>query len=289
MKVLVTGASGQVGAALMGGVPTQIDAVGLGRAELDITDKEAVRAAVARIRPDVILNAAAYTAVDRAESERDACWRVNVEGVACLASLAREQGVRMVHISTDFVFDGKASSPYAPNAVAQPIGVYGDSKWHGELALHETLGERATILRTAWVYSARGQNFLLTMLRLMRERRQVRVVADQVGTPTSARSVADALLELVRRTELHGVYHWTDAGVASWYDFAVAIAEEGSRLGLVPDAVEVTPIATEEYSSAARRPAYSVLDKRTTARALEMRPVHWRARLRLVLQEMARG
>jgi dTDP-4-dehydrorhamnose reductase len=154
--------------------------------------------------------------------------------------------------------------------------------------VQEVLGERATILRTAWVYSSRGQNFVLTMLRLMREKRRVRVVADQVGTPTSARSVANALWELVRRS-LRGIHHWTDAGVASWYDFAVAIAEEGSGLGLVPTGVEVIPIATEDYPTAARRPAYSVLDKRVTTEALEIRPVHWRENLRLTLQEIASG
>jgi dTDP-4-dehydrorhamnose reductase len=237
----------------------------------------------------VIINAAAYTAVDRAEADAETCWRANVDGPRYLAFAARDSAARLIHVSTDFIFDGAGSTPYLPGSTPRPIGVYGETKWRGELAVQEVLGERATILRTAWVYSSHGQNFVLTMLRLMREKRRVRVVADQVGTPTSARSVANALWELVRRSRLRGIHHWTDAGVASWYDFAVAIAEEGSRLGLVPTGVEVIPIATEDYPTAARRPAYSVLDKRVTTEALEICPVHWRENLRLTLQEIASG
>lgn len=289
MKVLITGAQGQVGQALLRTVPAGCDVHGLGRDELDISREDAVRAITDSVRPDVIVNAAAYTAVDRAETESAACYQVNAEGPRFLAKSAKDQGARLLHISTDFVYDGKASSPYLPDAIPRPLGVYGASKRRGEEAVLETLGSGALVLRTAWVYAAWGNNFLRTMLRLMAERRSVRVVADQVGSPTAARSLADVLWRFVERRDIHGIYHWTDAGVASWYDFAVAIAEEGALMKLLPPDVEVSPISTEEYLTPARRPAYSVLDKRSTYAVLGLRPVHWRTGLRATLGEIARG
>lgn len=289
MKILVTGAAGQVGRAVVSATPASAELHAVTHTELDIADASAVRDRVERVRPDVIVNAAAYTAVDRAENERETARRVNAIGPRYLAQSAREIGCRLIHVSTDFVFDGTSSSPYSPTSVPNPIGVYGMTKREGEIAVLETLGDRAAILRTAWVYASVGQNFLRTMLRLMTERGIVRVVADQIGTPTAANSVAAALWELVRRSHLSGIYHWTDAGVASWYDFAVAIAEEARAIGLIASTVQVVPIAAVEYASQARRPPYSVLDKRSTIEALGITPNHWRASLRTVLGEMAGG
>jgi dTDP-4-dehydrorhamnose reductase len=286
LKVLITGAEGQVGRALLESRPAGVAVIGCTHADLDIADAEAVRGCVDRLRPDVILNAAAYTAVDKAESEPQLARRANAAGPGYLAAAAAACGARVIHVSTDFVFDGRASRPYLPDAETNPLGTYGKTKREGELAVLERLPERSVIVRTAWVYAATGRNFVGTMLRVMDTNGSARVVADQVGTPTAASSLAEVLWRIAARPDIRGIHHWTDAGVASWYDFAVAIAEEGTRLGLLRRSVTVMPIATEDYPTPGRRPSYSVLDKRSLA-SLGLSPVHWRERLRTVLAEMA--
>jgi dTDP-4-dehydrorhamnose reductase len=287
MRVLITGAGGQVGRELVRAAPPQAEVRALDRNDLDIGDAVAVRAAVADFAPTVIINAAGYTAVDKAEQEHDLALRVNAEGPRLLAQAARGlHGCRLVHISTDYVFDGTSAHPYRPGDAPHPLGVYGRTKLEGEDAVLGALGPRAVVLRTSWVYGAHGRNFLHTMLRLMRERGAVRVVADQIGTPTSTPALAEALWQFAKRPGLAGVYHWTDAGVASWYDFAVAIAEEAAAIGLLPPGIEVTPIATEDYPTPARRPACSVLDTRATVTALALEPRHWRQRLREELSRL---
>lgn len=288
MRALVTGADGQVGRALRASAPAHIEVIGCARAELDITDAAAVAGRLRACAPELIVNAAAYTAVDRAESEPDPAHRVNAEGPGYLATAAGELGARLIHLSTDFVFDGASGVPYRPDSAPRPLGVYGATKLAGERAVLESLPERAVVLRTAWVYAAHGKNFLLTMLRLMRSAGAVRVVADQVGTPTSAGSVAEAVWRIAAMPAVRGIHHWTDAGVASWYDFAVAIAEDAARLGLLPREAAVEPISTREYPTPARRPAYSVLDKQSLT-SLGLVPVHWRKRLRSVLEEISPG
>jgi dTDP-4-dehydrorhamnose reductase len=290
VKVLIVGAGGQVGRALVAAPPAGAELVAAGHQELDISNAAEVQRHVAEIGPAVIINAAAYTAVDNAEREPDAAKRVNEIGPLNLARAARAlSGCRMLHVSTDFVFDGLSPEAYRPDARTGPLGVYGQTKLDGERHVLATLGERAVVVRTSWVYDASGRNFVRTMLRLMNERRAVRVVADQIGTPTAAHSVAEVLWRFAEHAECSGTFHWSDAGVASWYDFAVAIAEEGAALGLVPPDVEVTPIATEEYPTPARRPPFSVLDRRATVAAVGARPVHWRQHLRRVLREMVRA
>jgi dTDP-4-dehydrorhamnose reductase len=287
-KVLITGAGGQVGRLLLATRPDNIEAIACTHADLDVGVGEAVRDFVGRHQPAVIINAAAYTAVDKAESEADAAQRINAQGPGHLAAAAREWGARLIHISTDFVFDGAASVPYRPDSATNPLGVYGRTKRDGERAVLEALPEQSTIVRTAWVYAATGANFVRTMLRIMRANGAVRVVADQVGTPTAARSLAEALWRIAGNPEIRGVHHWTDAGVASWYDFAVAIAEEGAELGLLSPDVTVMPITTADYPTPARRPSYSVLDKWSLA-PYGLSPIHWRKRLRLVLKEIPRA
>lgn len=284
-RVLITGAGGQVGRMLLETRPEAVETIACTHAELDIGAPEAVREFVGRHRPGVIINAAAYTAVDKAESEPDTAMRINAEGPGRLAAAARECGARLIHISTDFVFDGTASTPYRPDSATNPLSVYGRTKRDGEAAVLDSLPEHATIVRTAWVYAATGANFVRTMLRVMRANGAVRVVADQVGTPTAARSLAETLWRITADPQIRGIHHWTDAGVASWYDFAVAIAEEGAALGLVPPEIGVTPIATSEYPTPARRPSYSVLDKGSLA-PYGISPIHWRKRLRAVLKEI---
>ena len=286
MKVLITGAGGQVAAALMQSKPAGVTAVAFSHAELDIGDGKAVLRTVTEARPQAVINAAAYTAVDKAESERDLARRVNGEAPGHLAEAAKACGARLIHLSTDFVFDGSQSRPYSPDAAVKPLGAYGETKLEGERRVQQVLGGEALILRTAWVYAANGHNFVRTMLRLMAERGKVRVVADQVGSPTWASSVAEALWAAVHTPAFAGVHHWTDAGVASWYDFAVAIAEEGHVTGLLKQLAEVESITTADYPTPARRPAYSVLDRASSERALNLKPVHWRVNLRNMLREL---
>jgi dTDP-4-dehydrorhamnose reductase len=296
VKVLITGAGGQVGRILSSDAPPGLEVLACGHQDLDIADASAVSDYVRLHAPDVIINAAAYTAVDRAESEPELARKVNADGPRHLAAAAnaastgaaRAPGIRLIHLSTDFVFDGTASVPYRPEAATNPLGVYGVTKLAGERAVLEELPGRSVVLRTAWVYAAEGANFVRTMLRVMKANGTVRVVADQVGTPTAARSLAETIWQVVAKPDVTGIHHWTDAGVASWYDFAVAIAEEGALLDLVPPGVTVTPIATAEYPTPARRPSYSVLDK-TSLTSLGLTPLHWRKRLRSVLGEMKGG
>jgi dTDP-4-dehydrorhamnose reductase len=283
--VLVTGAGGQVASALGKLKPASAEFTALDQPALDISDRDAVQRAVAHFKPEVLINAAAYTAVDKAENETALAERVNGDAPGYLAEAATAAGARFLHISTDFVFDGEARVPYKPDAATAPLGVYGLSKLHGERRALEGSGGQALVLRTAWVYAAAGHNFVRTMLRLMGERGSVRVVDDQQGSPTWASSVAQALWAAAWVSGFQGVHHWTDAGAASWYDFALAIAAEGRELGLLRTPVEVFPIATAEYPTPARRPAYSVLDCSSTQAALKISPAPWRDNLKKMLME----
>lgn len=289
MKVLITGSTGQIGRALVRSAPGAFDVVATDRAELDLTDSDSIRDAVRRYRPYLIVNAAADTAVDAAESERERAYQCNELGPRRLAANAALHGARMIQLSTDFVFDGEARTPYSPNATPNPLNVYGESKLAGEQAVLSELPDRAIVLRTSWVYAATGSNFLLTMLRLLREHGLVSVIDDQLGTPTAADSVAEIIWALAALPDESGVYHWTDAGAASWYDFACAIADEGSAAGLIERAVEVVPITTGEYQTPAKRPKYSLLDTSSTTAITGIVPRDWRVRLKSVLKELAPG
>ncbi len=280
----MTGAGGQVGRALMASVPAHVQLTALARAELDIADSAAVRRVVIAAAPEVIVNAAAYTAVDRAETEVQQATAINALGPAHLAEAARElPGCRLVQLSTDYVFDGRSERPYQSQDRTAPLSVYGRSKLQGEQAVQRALPERSLIIRTAWVYAPDGRNFVLTMLRLMRERGEVRVVADQRGSPTAAASIARAIWAAVDKPSLRGILHWTDAGVTTWYEFACAIGEEATRLGLLERAPRVHPITTADYPTAATRPANSVLDLTASSAALGLAPTPWREALREVL------
>lgn len=285
MRILVTGAGGQLAGALERLAGPDREIVALGADRLDITDAAAVERTVGAVRPEAIVNAAAYTAVDRAESEPDAARAVNADGAGHLARAATRHGASLVQVSTDFVFAGDLGRPYRPDDATGPLSVYGRTKLEGERAVRDAAPD-AAIIRTAWVYAASGKNFLLTMLRLMGERGSVRVVADQVGSPTAVDGLAAAC---VRAAEgrLGGTWHWTDAGVASWYDFAVAIAEEGLAAGLLRSLPEVAPIRTEDFPTPARRPPYSVLDKTSTLAAFGLPVRHWRDGLRATIQALA--
>lgn len=284
MRVMIAGANGQLGRELQYCRPDGIDLLALGSRELDIRDTEAVAAMVSGFKPQVIINAAAYTAVDRAESEPEAAFAVNAQGAANLAMAACDADAYYLLVSTDFVFDGTQSSPYLPTDQTNPLGVYGATKLAGEQQALAVYPAGMAVVRTAWLYSAFGNNFVTTMLRLMTERESIGVVADQTGTPTWGRSLAEALWRMCHLRP-KGIHHWTDAGVASWYDFAVAIQEEGLSLGLLTREISIKPINTIDYPTPARRPAYSVLDKSETWAALGMTPLHWREGLRRMLLE----
>lgn len=281
MKALVTGAGGQLGRALRDGAPEGAEVSAYTSLQLDIRDCEAVRTAVQASKPEYIINAAAFTSVDQAETQAELADAVNRGGVANLAIAAAEFGARLVHISTDFVFDGRASAPYRPGDKTSPLSVYGRTKRDGELAV----GPDSLIIRTGWVYGPTGRNFVATMLRLMRERDELQVVDDQIGTPTCTSSLAEAIW-LLAAADARGVWHFSDSGVASWYDFAVAIMEEAVSLGILPHAISITPIATADYPTPAKRPRFSVLDKRETFAALGRAAPHWRANLRKTLKAM---
>ncbi len=286
---LITGAQGQLGRELQATAPADWQVLACGRRELDVTQAGAVSTVFRRERPDLIIHAAAYTDVDGAEAERDRAEAVNCAGAANIARAASEIEARMIHISTDFVFDGRQGHPYFSDDPPNPVNVYGKSKLAGEREVARITQGRALIVRTAWVYSEHGDNFVLTMLRLMRERESLAVVSDQVGSPTWGRPLAEALWAAAERPMLQGILHWTDAGVASWYDFAVAIQEEALRLGVLNRAVPIRPVRTNEFPRPARRPSYSILDKTTGWAALNGPAQHWRSNLRRMLQEFTHG
>lgn len=285
MKVIVTGAGGQVGCELQRTAPLDIELVALQRTELDITNPEQVSQLIEREKPDWLINAAAYTAVDKAEEEKELAYRINRDGPTNIAAACKSSGVRMLHISTDFVFDGMQNRPYQTDSTPNPLGVYGASKQAGDVAVLSTLGEDSTIVRTSWVYSAYGTNFVKTMLRLMSERTKLGIVDDQLGTPTWANGLAAAIWKMIQMN-VSGLHHWSDAGVASWYDFAVAIQEEAYNFGLLSQMITLEPIPSSAYPTPAQRPHYTVLDKRQTQQQLGCQPDHWRQALRKMLQTL---
>jgi dTDP-4-dehydrorhamnose reductase len=293
LRVLLTGASGQLGQALIAARPEAISLIDCSRADLDLADPEACRAAVRELRPDWVLNAGAYTAVDRAESDPNLAWAVNAGAPAAFAEALADTGGRLLQISTDFVFDGCQGSPYRPGQQPSPLGVYGTTKAAGERAVLEALPPgRGLVLRTSWLYGPVGSNFCRTMLRLHRLRaaagEPLQVVADQVGCPTSTLGLAQVCWRALGQP-LPPILHWSDAGVASWYDFALAIGELAVTAGLLEQAARVEPITTAEYPTPARRPSYSLLDCSTTRELLVLKPPHWRTALAEVLEDLAVG
>ena len=287
MKTLLIGCNGQLGHSLADTAPENMQIIGLDLPELDITDASAVLETCRETRPDVIVNAAAYTAVDQAESENALATSVNVEGPRNIAVASRDVGARLIHISTDFVFDGEASTPYKADAATNPLSVYGQTKRDGELAVLEETSGSAVVIRTSWLYSKTGGNFVKTMLRLMSERDELGVVADQFGSPTWANSLAEAVWAFVDAPQHSGIFHWADRGETSWQEFAVAIQEEALSLGLLEKAIPIRAIKTADYPTAATRPLYSVLDCSSTHAALNMLPAEWRTNLCQMLKGMA--
>lgn len=287
MRVLITGARGQVGHELMRLVPAGFEALGMGSAQLDIADAAQVARVVAELQPQLIINAAAFTAVDKAESEAQRAWAVNRDGVRHLAIAAERLSIPLLHISTDYVFAGDASEPYRETDPTQPTGVYGASKLGGEAALLADCS-KYLVLRTSWVFGAHGNNFVKTMLRLGRERDELAVVADQHGCPTSAASIATALWALASQyreqgTLQWGIYHFSGAPACTWHAFAQEIFHQAYVQGLVAKVPQIRAIGSAEYPTPARRPDWSVLDCSKLQGAHGIALPDWREDLNVVL------
>lgn len=279
MKVLITGKGGQLAWELEQLAPETFDIISVGIDELDITDEKLVSDFIAENKPDLVINAAAYTAVDQAEKDSELAYAVNELGIKYLAQACKKIGARILHISTDFVFDGESARPYQTDAKPNPVNVYGASKLAGDIALNNILPEASVIVRTAWVYSVNGNNFVKSMLRLMQEKTQLGIIYDQVGTPTWAKGLAQWLWIIAAKPEVTGTYHWTDAGVASWYDFAIAIQELGIEKGLLDKSIPVLAIPATAYPTPAKRPVFSVIDKSSAEKVSGLNTVHWRKQL----------
>ena len=293
MKILLLGGNGQVGRELRRSLPTLGEVIvatrdGVGaQCSADFDRPEQLADLVLQLSPDVVVNAVAYTAVDQAEADADAAFRINAEAPAALARACAASAALLLHYSTDYVFDGRSTQPYREDATSAPLGVYGASKWAGEQAIRAS-GARHAILRTAWVYAAHGKNFLLTMLRLAAQRDELRVVDDQIGAPTSAAWIADASAQLLRQGVPHSdTWHLVCAGQTSWHGFAQAIVHEAHAMGLLQREPQVIPITTSDYPTPAQRPAYSVLDTAKLQRDFSITPPDWQHALRTTLDALA--
>ncbi|MEY8215698.1 MAG: dTDP-4-dehydrorhamnose reductase [Colwellia sp.] len=284
MKVVIIGKSGQLANELIAELPEGVDHLSLGRNDVDITSYSELSAKILPFQPNVIINASAYTAVDKAESDSDVAYAINEKAVEVMANIAKENNCRFLHVSTDFVFDGESNLAYDVSSSTNPTSVYGASKLAGELAIKKTYPENSTIVRTSWVYSTFGNNFVKTMLRLMKEKEQLGVVGDQIGCPTNAKGLAQFLWLLASHEDLNSIYHWSDAGVASWYDFAVAIQDLGFKHGLLDKEIPISAITSSAYPTPVKRPKFSLLN--SSDANLILKQVHWREQLESCLLQM---
>ena len=284
-KILLIGSTGQVGQELLKTLKPLGELVSLTRKQLDLSKYDEIEKAIISIEPDTIVNAAAYTAVDKAQTDVETAMAINKDAPKAMAQAASKIGGNLVHISTDYVFDGKNNTPYKEEDTTNPLGVYGKSKLLGEEGVRDC--DRYIILRTAWVYGAKGHgNFVKTMLRLGAQREELKVVADQIGSPTWSYDIADAIANLIDNDVASGIYNFSCSGVASWYDFAVAIFEEAANLGFPLKIKTVFPITTAQFPTPTERPSYSVLSKGKYIDTLGIYPPHWRDSLRKMLAEL---
>ncbi len=286
--ILLIGSNGQVGQELQQILSTYADVISVARPTVDLAQPDTICSVIREKQPQIIINAAAYTAVDQAEREPELAKVINATAPKILAQEAKKQQAFLIHLSTDYVFDGKNCRPYQEEDQTNPLSIYGQTKLAGEQAIRDTYNHHL-ILRTAWVYGTFGKsNFVKTMLRLGGEREEIRVVADQIGSPTWARDIAETIAKLIPllNPEIAGTYHYTNSGVASWYDFAVAIFEEAQKLGFSLKIQRVVPITTPEYPTPADRPSYSVLACAKIAKIVGNHAPHWRQRLRKMLKEL---
>jgi len=286
-KVLLIGAKGQVGQELQVTLPFLGEVISIGREELDLTNSEKISQLIREIHPDYLVNAAAYTAVDKAETEPELAYAINATAPKIMAESAEKIQAKFLHISTDYVFDGRKNTPYLETDLTNPLGVYGQSKLRGEEEIN-TVNSQAIILRTAWVYGSYGKsNFVKTMLRLGKEREELKVVVDQVGSPTWSKDIATAITHLLINVDNPaGIYNFTNSGVASWFDLTKAIFEEAKISGIPLKIQRVIPITTAEYPTPAVRPAYSVLSGQKISQQLGYIPPYWRDSLKAMLNQL---
>ncbi len=287
MKALITGGDGQVARALLRLAPPGIQVIAASKTELNLVDSNLIRAAIDAASPDVVVNTAAYTAVDRAESDREAVFAANVEGVRALAECCARRNTRLIHLSTDYVFDGRSTVAYEPHFATCPVNVYGASKLKGEQEIAAIRDLSWTVIRTSWLYAPWGRNFLLTMIKLMRERGSVAVVGDQTGSPTSVLNLARFIWKAALTPDAKGILHYADSGVATWYDFAVAIHQEALTTGLLARPAEIRSTTTSEYETAAKRPRFSVLSTVSSLATVAFSPPPWPEALKEVMRELA--
>jgi dTDP-4-dehydrorhamnose reductase len=294
MRVLVTGVTGQVGGALLVALNGKANVVAAPRAALDLAQAETIASALDRVVPDLIINPAAYTAVDRAEDERDLAYRINGEAPGHIARWAASRGVPLIHLSTDYVYDGSGERPRREDDVTAPLSVYGASKLAGEDAIRAAKGPHL-IVRTSWVYAAKGTNFLRTIARLAAERPELRIVADQIGAPTSAQVIADGIATIIATPDLvrqfaaaNAIVHLATSGETSWHGFASAIVDGLKARRLPLKAQAVVPIRTEDYPTKAKRPANSRLDLTRAQHVFGLSPPHWQQALAVELDVLAR-
>lgn len=295
MKILLTGADGQLGRAIQESSHGKLQILPFGRDQLDITDPGAIQRSIDQSRPDIVVNAAGYTSVDKAETEVETAFRVNRDGPAILAANCASAGVALIHLSTDFVFDGEQQDPYRPGDPTNPINVYGASKLAGEEAVLSAMPD-ALIVRSSWLYGIHGRNFVTNMLRLLKENGRVRVVADQFGTPTNAPGLAEAILiackkirpgNAVSGESLSGIRHHADAGIASWHELALAVRNEAVKAGTIPSQSSVEAIATQDYPTPARRPRFSALDATKFHSELGLPEIAWTNALAATLRRIS--
>ena len=286
MKILITGAGGQLSQDLVMTSAPRAQIFALSKTDLDITRIDQIQSAINKLQPDCVINTAACTGVDQAELEQDHAFAINRDGPRLLAEALAGTNIRLIHYSTDYVFDGKKHAPYTTTDTPNPINIYGASKLEGEKAVINALGKRALIIRTAWLYSNHGVNFVTRMLQLMKTRDTLRVVSDQTGSPTWTRSLASATWQLIKIPALHGIHHYCDTGQTNWFEFAGAIMETALQHDLLTKRVEILPISSADYNAHAKRPAYSVLDCTQTWRLLEHEPDAWKLSLGKLLEEM---
>ena len=283
MTIIVIGKSGQLAWELAQLSTPEQTVVCLGRDDVDLQDVSALIDTLSKYKAHAVINASAYTAVDKAESDEENAYLLNMTAVGHLAQACKALVVPFVHISTDFVFHGDKGSPYLPSDEINPLGVYGASKVRGEQLITDIYPEQSTILRTSWVYSTHGNNFVKTMLNLMTTKPELGVISDQIGSPTYAKGLAKACIASITK-QVSGIHHYTDTGVASWFDFAVAIQSIALELGLLDKKIDIKPITTAQYPTPAKRPHYSVLDKSSLVNVLpEIALMHWQTQLRVMM------
>lgn len=286
MNVLITGANGQVGKELLYTCPKNINVTALDKNNLDICEYSDVKAAFDKYKPNLVINAAAYTSVEKAEVENDIANKVNRDAVFNLAFECHKNNLRLFHYSTDYIFDGLKKSPYTIYDKPNPINIYGKSKLEGEIKALETCPDNVLVIRTSWVYSKHGNNFVKSMLRLMSNKESIEIITDQIGAPTWARSIADLTWKAVENPSLNGIIHYCDNGATSWFEFAKEIKKEANLLGMINNNISINPITSKEYDSLVNRPQYSVLDCSETLKSMSLDlHINWKTNLKNMLSD----